>query len=97
MRRHPHDMRVGAPFMKGARVRPLTPMNESDSITCPKCGAAMEAGSVAAESLVGGAKWHKSRSTLALGGEKIGDYTTGGLVWFDGFRCSKCRILLMRY
>jgi len=64
---------------------------------CPNCGSAMESGSVAAESLVGGAKWHKARSTLALGGEKIGDYTTGGMVWFDGYRCVKCRILLMRY
>ncbi len=57
----------------------------------------MEKGSLAAESLTGGAKWHKSRSVLALGGEKIGDYTLGGMVWFDGFRCAKCRILVLGF
>jgi hypothetical protein len=57
----------------------------------------METGSVAAESLTGGAKWHESRSRLALGGEKIGDYTLGGMVWFDGARCKSCRLLLLRY
>ncbi len=57
----------------------------------------MEPGSVAAESITGGAKWHKKRSTLALGGEKIGDYTRGGMVWFDGYRCPTCRLLLLKY
>ena len=71
--------------------------NEGFPTKCPSCGSSMEPGSVAAESLTGGAKWHKARTTLALGGEKIGDYTTGGMVWFDGLRCTKCRILLMRY
>jgi hypothetical protein len=52
---------------------------------------------VAAESLTGGAKWHRSRSVLALGGEKIGDYTAGGMVWFDRFRCTRCRLLLLDF
>ncbi len=65
--------------------------------TCPYCQSAMEPGSVAAESITGGAKWHKKRSTLALGGEKIGDYTRGGMVWFDGYRCPTCRLLLLKY
>ena len=57
----------------------------------------MELGSVAAESLTGGAKWHKSRSVLATGGESIGDYTAGGMVWLDGARCPTCRLLVLRY
>ncbi len=64
---------------------------------CPYCQSDMEPGSVAAESLTGGAKWHRNRSMLALGGEKIGDYTSGGMVWFDGFRCPTCRLLLLKY
>jgi hypothetical protein len=64
---------------------------------CPYCKSPLEKGSVAAESLTGGAKWHKARSVLALGGESIGDYTIGGMVWLDGARCSKCRLLLLNY
>ncbi len=64
---------------------------------CPYCQSDMEPGSVAAESLTGGAKWHRNRSMLALGGEKIGDYTSGGMVWFDGFRCPTCRLLQLKY
>jgi hypothetical protein len=57
----------------------------------------MEKGCVGAESITGGAKWHKSRSVLALGGEKIGDYRWDGMVWFDGFRCTKCRLLVLNF
>jgi hypothetical protein len=57
----------------------------------------MENGSLGAESITGGAKWHRSRTTLALGGEKIGDYRWDGMVWFDGFRCLKCRLLVLTF
>ena len=64
---------------------------------CPSCQSPMEKGCVGAESITGGAKWHKSRSVLALGGEKIGDYRWDGMVWFDGFRCTKCRLLVLNF
>ncbi|MGA8276278.1 MAG: PF20097 family protein [Thermoplasmata archaeon] len=64
---------------------------------CPSCQEPMEKGCVAAESITGGAKWHKSRSLLAVGGEKIGDYRWDGMVWFDGFRCAKCRLLVLSF
>lgn len=57
----------------------------------------MEQGSVAAESYFGGAKWLKKRSLLVLGGERIGDFRWDGVVWFDGFRCPACRLLLLNY
>lgn len=65
--------------------------------TCPACHSPMQKGCVGAESITGGAKWHESRSALALGGEKIGDYRWDGMVWLDGFRCVHCRILLLGY
>lgn len=63
---------------------------------CPYCRGPMEKGSVGAESLSGGAKWHTSRSTLALGGEPVGDYTDGGMVWLDGYRCRTCGRLVLQ-
>ena len=63
---------------------------------CPRCGSSMEPGSLAAESY-GATTWHLSRTLYETGGEKIGDYQPGGLVWFDGRRCSRCRILVLHY
>jgi len=55
----------------------------------------MESGTLGAESYIGGAKWFKERSVLALGGEKVGDYRTSGMTWLDGFRCRRCELLLL--
>jgi hypothetical protein len=30
-------------------------------------------------------------------GEKIGEYTSGGMVWFDGFRCAACRVSVLAF
>lgn len=75
---------------------PLPSGEDSDLDSCPYCHTPMEKGAVGAESLTGGAKWHKSRSTLALGGESVGDYTSGGMVWFDGYRCRNCGKLILQ-
>ena len=64
---------------------------------CPRCNSPMEPGSLAAESLSVGATWHHTRTLFETGGEQIGDYTSGGLVWFDGRRCVRCRLLLLHY
>lgn len=82
--------------MAGRNRRNACGSGMAQARNCPDCGSPMESGSVAAESITGGAKWHKSRSVLALGGESIGDYTTGGMVWFDGARCRACRLLVLR-
>ena len=66
-------------------------------VRCPNCSGTMEAGTVGAESITGGAKWLLKRTRLALGGEKIGDYRWDGMVWFDGVRCAKCRLLVLHY
>ena len=77
-------------------VGSLLPSREtSNPQECPYCHAQMEKGTVGAESLTGGAKWHKSRSTLALGGEPVGDYSAGGMVWLDGYRCKRCDKLIL--
>jgi|HubBroStandDraft_1064217.scaffolds.fasta_scaffold560565_1 hypothetical protein len=64
---------------------------------CPKCGNAMEAGTVGAMTYVGGAKWYKERSMMALGGETIANKFLGGMVWLDGQRCRECRFLQLNY
>ena len=75
---------------------PLQSGKEFDPEECPYCRAPLEKGVVGAESLTGGANWYKSRSTLALGGEPIGDSATGGMVWLDGYRCRNCRKLILQ-
>ncbi len=57
----------------------------------------MEKGVLAAESFVGGAKWVKERTRLALGGEGLAPPDRGGNVYLDGFRCGACRILALSY
>ena len=64
---------------------------------CPNCGQAMEPGVLAAECLVGGAKWMRKRSRLSLGGEGLVSPDTWGNVYFDGFRCRHCRVLVVGY
>lgn len=69
--------------------------------TCPYCRGPMDAGVLGAASAtvtgLGGARWYKFRSFLALGGETVGDWSLSGMVWIDGHRCPKCRLLLLRY
>lgn len=72
---------------------PATPMAPS----CPVCGKPMEKGLLAAESFVGGAKWVKERTRLALGGEPLVPPDRWGNVYLDGFRCTACRILALTY
>ena len=74
----------------GAVDAPLSRRDASDPQPCPYCHKLMEKGTVRAESVTDGARWHRSRSTFAQGGEPVGDYSTGGLVWIDGYRCKSC-------
>ena len=57
----------------------------------------METGSVGMMSYVGGAAWYRERSTLALGGQTIVKSPLGGMIWLDGLRCTKCRVLQLNY
>ena len=68
----------------------------SGTDVCPYCHVPMERGSVGAESRTGGAKWHTSRSAPVQEGESVGDYTPGGVVWFDGYRCRTCGKLILQ-
>jgi hypothetical protein len=65
--------------------------------TCPNCGSDTEGGTLGAMTYVGGVKWFKERSTLALGGETLESKPLGGMVWLDGKRCPSCRLLLLNY
>jgi hypothetical protein len=64
---------------------------------CPSCGALMISGSLGVTSYVAGATWHASRSTWATGGERISGSPLGGMIWMDGYRCAKCKVLLLKY
>ncbi len=86
----------GVQQMAEVALPPLPSGATSDPHECPYCHGPMEAGTVGAESVTGGAKWHRSRSTLALGGEAVGAYTAGGMVWLDGYRCRSCGRLVLR-
>jgi hypothetical protein len=48
-------------------------------------------------SYLGGAKWNREPSSLALGGEAILSKLFGGMVWLDGLRCPRCRLLHPSY
>lgn len=74
-----------------------TAIVDYDSMKCPRCRELMQKGYLRAESLVGGAKWHRERNALASGGEKIMGTDLGGNVWLEGFRCDKCRTLVLHY
>ena len=77
-------------------LSPLPSGGTSGPQECPYCHTPMEEGTVGAESVTGGAKWHTSRSMLAVGGEPVGDYSAGGMVWLDGYRCRSCGRLILR-
>ena len=64
---------------------------------CPRCEQPMDPGVLGAESLVGGAKWMRGRSRLSLGGEGLVSPDAWGNVYFDGYRCRQCRLLILGY
>jgi len=57
----------------------------------------MDLGTLGFFTLLGGARWYKERSELMLGGDSIVKHPLGGDTWLDGFRCPKCRLLLLTY
>jgi len=57
----------------------------------------MDMGTLGFFTLLGGARWFKERSELMLGGDSIVKHPLGGDTWIDGFRCPKCRLLLLKY
>jgi len=73
------------------------PMDTPVAPRCPSCGQAMEPGVLAAESVVGGAKWMRKRSRFSLVGEGLVSPDAWGNVYFDGFRCRHCRVLVVGY
>ena len=77
--------------------QPVADSGREDIARCPRCGERMEPGVLGAESLVGGAKWMRKRSRLAIGGEGLASPDTWGNVYFDGFRCRSCRVLVLEY
>jgi hypothetical protein len=64
---------------------------------CPGCGKAMEPGFLVAESLMGGAKWVRRRTMLAIGGESVAKPDGLGNVYIQGFRCAAYRHLSLYY
>jgi len=64
---------------------------------CPQCQEPMGLGSLGFYTFLGGARWYKERDSLMLGGDPIVKHPLGGDTWIDGFRCHKCRLLLLSY
>ncbi len=65
--------------------------------TCPECGSRLGSGTLGFVTYLGGPRWYRKRTTLALGGQNVVPKPLGGMVWIDGFRCEKCRLLLLHY
>ena len=63
---------------------------------CPSCGKDMDNGTMSAEGLTGGVKWHgaarASRDELT-----INDSDWSGHLDFSGHRCNDCRLLVLKY
>jgi hypothetical protein len=57
----------------------------------------MESGVFLAESFIGGARWTRERTRLAIGGEGLVAPDAWGNVYLDGFRCPSCRLLVLAY
>jgi hypothetical protein len=57
----------------------------------------MEPGFLVAESFMGGAKWMRQRTRLAIGGGSVGRPDGLGNVYIQGFRCAACRHLSLDY
>ena len=54
-------------------------------------------GAAGVMSYAAGVTWHDEPSALALHGETIVSAPIGGMIWLEGFRCSKCHLLLVHY
>lgn len=69
--------------------------------TCPTCGSAMESGYLYGGNLFGSFQWAAKEPTLwdaaNPSGEGIGDGSHLTFTSLKGFRCSKCRALLINY
>ncbi len=70
-------------------------MNEGTR--CPGCGENMDPGSLGVLSHVAGALWYKRRTLLATGGQTVVSAPLGGMIYLDGARCERCRLMLLRY
>jgi len=59
----------------------------------------MERGYVWAESTIGGygPKWFMNKSRSAIGGELLVRQDLWGNAWIEGYRCTSCRTLGLRY
>jgi len=79
----------------GDRLRSGVLVEESGR--CPQCEESMDLGTLGFFTLAGGARWFKERSWLMLNGDPIIKNPLGGDTWLDGFRCRRCRLLLIRY
>jgi len=67
---------------------------------CPNCGVETQTGTLGTMTYIGGMKWYRERSALALGGETIAGGLArfiGGMAWLDGHRCPNCRLLFLNY
>jgi len=57
----------------------------------------MAQGYLVAESMLGGAKWMREKTRLAIGGDPITPPDRWGNVYIAGLRCEACRLLALRY
>lgn len=45
----------------------------------------------------GSARWYRSRTKDGFGGETLGQPNRWKVAFLDGYRCTSCRLVLMRY
>jgi len=57
----------------------------------------MAQGYLVAESMLGGAKWMREKTRLAIGGDPITPPDRWGNVYMAGLRCENCHLLTLRY
>lgn len=65
--------------------------------TCPNCGKEMIPGFLGTERFFSDVSWFKEKSLLGIGGESLHIKDKMGMVYIEGYRCTSCKILHLKY
>jgi hypothetical protein len=74
--------------------------NRDDSMgmpVCPNCGMEMEPGFLGTERIFSDVSWFKERTMFGTGGESLSIKDKMGMIYIDGYRCTSCKTLLLKY
>lgn len=64
---------------------------------CPNCQGTTEPGWLGVDSFIGGTTWFKVRNFWGTGGEPLKRPDLSGMIYHLAHRCTKCRLVIMRY